>query len=152
MNNSLEYLGSLDLYNKIIEDLNSIIYYAVSSKYVPIQLVVGRLFVEMSCCHSLIADLDIQDWGYVCKHQRSEIVQLIDERVMEVLLDLESKNGKLGDKEYMEIYYSPDEDYISLYAADSTQLADEGQVKTADGYPILRFRYENKDIDGFDLN
>jgi len=147
LNNSLEYLGSQELYEKIIEDLNSIIYYAVASKFIPIQLVVGRIFVEMSCCHSLIADLDIKDWSYVCNHRRDDISQLISERILEVLKDLEKKDGKLGDKEFLEIYYSPDESYISLYAADTTKRAEPGELSTADGFAILRFRYKINNLE-----
>ena len=147
MHYSLIYLGSTELYEKIITDLNGIIHYSVSVDYIPFQLVVGRLFVEMSCCHSLIVDLNIQDWKSLCISNRKKVQSILDERILEVLQSLEEKEGWLGSKEIIDVYYSPDEQYISLYAVDPSKYADEGQLKTADGYPILRFRYKINEFD-----
>lgn len=142
MKNSLIFLGSDELYIKFIEDLNSIMYYAFQAEYLPIQLTVGRLFVEMSCCHSIMVDLDIEDWKEACTKNREPLVALLNERVLDVMKTLEPSDGKLGDKGELDIYYHPDEPYISLYAVGISVKAEPNEKTTAEGLPIRKFSYK----------
>lgn len=151
MQNTLSYLGSTELYEKIITDLNEIIQAAFESGYIPIQLSVGRLFVEMSCCHSLIVDLEIQDWSKMCEKNPRVLSELLEDRLVEVLAVLEENSGFLGEKETIEIYYDPDEPYISLNAIYPQKSEGYEEYTTGDGYPIRRFRFKDDELEPSDF-
>lgn len=145
---TLSYLGSEELYERIIKDLNDLMHSAFDYGYIPAQLVVGRLFVEMSCCHSIIVDLSIGNWAELCVSNRKCLTELLAERLLEVIKSLEEKEGYLGAKETVDIFYDPDEPYLSLYAIYPHQdPEDSGEVTTGDGYPIRRFRFKDEEID-----
>jgi len=142
---SLSYLGSKELYVKIIQDLNNLMLHSFDNNLIPLQLVVGQLFVEMSCVHSLISDFNLKDWESSCLNIPKELSFLFDTRYKEVLKVLEEKQGVLGYKDTVGIYFDPEEPYMCLYAIDPNTSAEPHEMKTGDGYLILKLSYKEED-------
>jgi len=121
--------------------------HAFDSNFIPFQLVVGKPFVEMSCVHSLISDFNLKDWQASCLNIPGELAFLFNERYKEVIQVIESKEGVLGSKDMVEIYFDPEEPYLCLYAIDPTTKANTEEKKTGDGYLILRLSYKPEDYE-----
>jgi len=149
---SLSYLGSKELYIKIIQDLNGLMLHSFDQNLIPFQLVVGQLFVEMSCVHSLISDFNLKDWEGSCKNIPQELSFLFNTRYKEVLKVIEEKQGILGYKDTIGIYFDPEEDYMCLYSIDPNTKADPTEIKTADGYLILRLSCKKEDYSPDTIN
>lgn len=145
MRNTLSYLGSTELYTRLIDDLNDLLQSAYENNLTPIQLLVGKIFIEMSCCHTLISDLEIQNWEALCQSSFHEISSLLRERVMEILNSIAAKDGYLGTRESVDIYYSPDEPYLSLLAVSPEKSNDIEEYTTGDGFPIRKLFFKEEE-------
>lgn len=143
---SLRTLGSVKLQQQVVKDIEDLLKTCNYEGLIPLFLVVGTTFVEISCAQSLRQDLNIKDWEYQVDHNYSKLSEIYNNVRLKTLKDCNSKNGMLDRAKEMSIFYDPDERYISIQAINPNKKAKPGESRVKSGQPVEQLFFEEPDV------
>lgn len=148
MNITLRVLGSSELHEEVISDIEHLISKAKSQKLKPFMLVIGKTFVEVGSAQALIQELDIDNWDKELDTNFEILSELVRNKILLIHQLCEEKDGKFGRDEVrkIDIFFDPDEPYMTLFCADPAQKAKSDQIKTKDGYLICSVTFPSHEI------
>ena len=148
MNITLRVLGSEDLHEEIISDIEHLVTKATSQKLKPMMLVVGKAFVEVGAAQALIQELDIKDWNKELDKKFELMSELVRNKILLIYQLCESKGGKFGTDPVrnIDIFFDPEEPYLTLYCVDPTTKAKGDESKTKDGFLICSVSFPSHEI------
>lgn len=136
---SISALGSTTYQEFYSTHIYNLCDYAFTMNLVPVQLSVNRTFLEVSCCQNIKKDLNIKDWFNAVSEYGDKLSFLLDKRLIEVLKSVEKKDGFIGTKSGLDVYYIPDQEYVALYSIDPSQPAvSDDEPQSADGFAIIK--------------
>lgn len=142
---SLSFLCSSDTYDQVLKDIDELISYSLEQKFHPFILVVGNIFVEITCARLVCKE--VENSKKYKNIEKFDLGNIIEERRLTMYKKCEEQGGKIGfDKtRKLILFYDPDEFYISLQCIDKSRKATQKELMTGDGYPICSLRYKSAD-------
>lgn len=148
MNIPFSLIGSEDLHNQVVQDIDILLEAAGDHKFVPVMLSVGTLFVEIASAQTVVSDYSIDNWEVFYKKDPEAIIAYFKEKKKEIYDMCLKRLGKLGedDKRQIKIYFDPDEPYMMLTCIDKNKKAKDNEPRTVQGYPICILRFKPEEI------
>lgn len=142
----LQDLGSPSYQKRYAQDILGLCTYAQEMGFIPAQLSVSRDFLEVSCCQVIKEDLNISDWRGAAKSYGDQLSFLLTHKLKEILNNTAKRGGFIGNRNGLDVFYDPDQEYMALYSIDpNTTVSGEGPC-TGDGFSIVRISYKSEDI------
>lgn len=143
---SLSYatLGSAAIQQQISDDADTLVEEAKQRGFEPAYLFVGNLFLEVGAVHSIIEDLQLEDWLAVIEKDYSSIRSLVEAKYLAILTNCEKNNGFIGVQDGIKIMYTPDEPYMSLVAVEQDRPPQQVDLKQGGLNPAF-FIFKLKD-------
>ncbi len=147
MYSSLVLLGSADLHQELVEDVEHLIHIAVEKEFRPLMLVVGPLFMYVGAIQSIIQDNQIKNWPEELQANRLELTRTIQEKILLIYQLCDLKSGKFTEEDTrkIDIYFDPDELYLNLLCVDPKTQAQGDELRTRDGYLIVSVAFPADD-------
>lgn len=148
MNLPLSLLGTKDLRNQVVSDVERIFNLASNQGLVPVTLAVGPIFIELAAAHSVISTYKIEDWESHVGNNPCFISELFAKHKKKLLDSSLQKDGliRLDEKTGATIFFDPEEEYMNLTCVDRTKKAKDNEPSSGDGYLLRSFRYDPEKI------
>jgi hypothetical protein len=141
-------ISSDKLRDQIIGDIDFLIDGAATKKLKPFILVVGTLFVETGTIQSIMQDLVLDTEECSFEENSKVIIALFKSKRILIYRDCENKSGKFGRDEQrgVDLYFDPDEPYLSLICIDTNKSGGNTDLKTADNYPYYKIKFKPEEV------
>jgi hypothetical protein len=113
---SLATLGSKYVEERVMEDIEELYEVAESNQFQPIILSVGPLFLDICSVHSIISELQIQNWIEELEQNRLIIAEMVNTRISQYYIQCEAADGifDVDEARKVVLYFDPDDPYITL--------------------------------------
>jgi hypothetical protein len=153
-NLSILLLGSSRARQMLITDVCDLIDRAEEEEVYPVAIRLGSLFLDICICSSLRLENDISgnDWPeYVEKH-RSQLAVAYTAYKLKILESNSKSDGLRSGRFFeqipdnLEVFYDPDEPYISILVCDPSKKAKKGEPSSKDGYLIATIRLKDQEV------
>ena len=141
-------LGSPELRDQVFNDIEYILETAVTRGLIPKIMVVGSFFIHFGSVETVMVELGIKSWHEAISDDSPILKDIVNTKVLNTYTTCEGNFGKFShNKERgIDIYFDPDEEYISLRCIDPTTKSDKPECSTKDGYMIVTLFFEEKEI------
>lgn len=148
MNLNYSFLCSDELFDRITADIKELIETAQRSQLKPTILLIGRVFLDLGVSRSICQEYKINKISLDLKEFFSSMSQIFQERLLKLMLKCEQEDGFVGsDKNYnIELYFDPDEDYMSLLCIDPITRPVEGDLVDDSGKKILTLSFDKEQL------
>jgi len=148
MNISIKDLGSKNLHQQVIDDIEELVSQAHAKSFIPFILVVGPLFLEVATAQYLIKEDKISNWIGSYSSDYKTLSELFKKKKLDLYTLCLKNNGSFGtDKERkLDIFFDPDETYLKLKCVDINTKSGDNTNVTAQGHPIYVLRFSPEDI------
>lgn len=144
----LKSVGSNELHEQVLNDIESLILRSNSRKFRPLILVVGPLFIEVGAAQTLVQDLNIPNWEQSVLEFKGIMTELLLNKRLSIMKMCETKNGEFAQESIkgMSVFFDPDEEYLSLRCVDTNTKGSDKDPTTKDGYLIVTLRFRREEI------
>ena len=147
-NFTLRELGAERLQEAVLKDLDQLALNCKSKNFVPLYLIVGKLFIELSCVQDLVKQFNVLNWDNIIDNDLSRLSTEFNKSKLNLLNAIHEYNGEysIDPITSLKIFYDPDEEYFSLICADPSKKAASDQRATKDGFAIYRLSFTDGEI------
>ena len=142
---SLKTIGSKEFQQQILKDIEDLLKTCHLEKLIPLYLVVGRSFLEISCVQHLKNELNIEDWDSQLNKEYNTLSEMFHETRLNTVRKCEENYGIFDLSEELVIYFDPEEEYLSIHAIDESIIKKKKKRKI-DKDCIQILRYEKDEI------
>lgn len=145
---SFTLIGSNELHDQIVKDIDSLIEGAYKRNLIPLLLTVGNVFMDVAVAQSICATKSII-WENTFSKNKKRLSRFFDKKKKQLYNSILKSNGKVGHDESrnLDIFFDPDEPYLSLRCVDKNTKAKDNEPSTKQGYAILVVKFKADEID-----
>jgi len=143
---SLSILGSKEVEDQVISDLEELLSTAEQKNLDPIFISVGPLFLHISSVQSLIYELNIENWQEELERSTPILRDLVREKLQFLYRKAEKDDGLLEIDEVhgLHVIFDPDDYYMSLICKVEKDTVENIPIDgpTTEPYRFLKFKNE----------
>lgn len=145
---SFYYLGSQEIEQQVIDDLEELLGTADKKKVTPMFITVGSLFMQISSVQSVIYELNIQDWDKEFRENTIILKELVNEKLAHLYSQAEKGDGllEMDEPHGLPVIFNPEDYYMSLICKVDEPCKENSVEDATEKEPFRFLRFKDDEI------